>query len=88
MIRGVVFLTGELSHVRAVIFNLYAKTAFSIAAIKQNDSVSINLALGLEACNEMMFYVLDLKIEHIHFGAGSFPLNFLGPKIEGMVQNY
>lgn len=87
MIRAVVFLAGELSNVRALIFNSYAKTAFSIAAIKQNDSVFVNLALSLEACNEMMFYVLDL-FEHIHFGAGSFSLNFLGPKLEGMVQYY
>ncbi len=47
---------------RALIFNSYAKTAFSIAAIKQNEFVSGNLALGLEAYNEMMFYVLDLKM--------------------------
>lgn len=63
MIHVDVFLTGALSNVRALIFNSYAKTAFSIAAIKQNESDSVNLALGLEACNEMMFYVLDLKIE-------------------------
>ncbi len=61
VIHVVVFLTGALSNVKALIFNSYAKTAFSIAAIKQNESVSVNLALGLEACNEMMFYVLDLK---------------------------
>lgn len=87
MIRAVVFLAGELSNARALIFNSYAKTAFSIAAIKQNDSVLVNLALSLEACNEMMFYVLDL-FKHIHFGTGSFPLNFLGPKLEGMVRHY
>lgn len=63
MIRVVAFLTGTLSNVRALIFNSYARTAFSVAAIKQNESVSVYLALGLEACNEMMFYVLDLKIE-------------------------
>ncbi len=61
-IHVVVFLTGALSNAKALIFNSYAKTAFSIAAIKQNEFVSGNLALGLEAYNEMMFYVLDLKM--------------------------